>query len=82
MADDPVLGLVLMVGAVLYVVSIVWMLDRVARGVTKARSGDEIQSAVTGPVTDHMVLMIGVTLIGGLVLLVVLIAYGVLRAVG
>jgi len=29
-----------------------------------------------------MVLMIGVTLIGGLVLLVVLIAYGVLRAVG
>jgi len=37
MADDPVLGLVLMVGAVLYVVSIVWMLDRVARGVTKAR---------------------------------------------
>jgi len=82
MADDPVLGLVLMVGAVLYVVSIVWMLDRVARGVTKAGSGDEIESAVTGPVTDHMVLMIGVTLIGGLVLLVVLIAYGVLRAVG
>ena len=60
-------------------VSLVLMIDSAARGVSAAKSRDEVEIAITTPLSDHLLRHLGVTLIGGLIALVALIIYGFMR---
>ena len=51
-------------------------------GVNQARTPDEIAAAVTDPFVEHVTLLIVLVLIGGLIAVAGLIAWGVSRAAG
>ena len=78
----PLVGVPLAAGAVIYLLSAVRFLTRSMTRVDHARTPDEIASAVTEPFVEHMTLLIALMLIGGLVAVAGLIAWGVSRAAG
>jgi hypothetical protein len=78
----PLMGMPLAVGAVIYLSSNVRFLRRTMTGVNQARTPDEIAAAVTDPFVEHVTLLIVLVLIGGLIAVAGLIAWGVSRAAG
>ena len=78
----PLMGVPLAVGAVIYLSSNVRFLRRTMTGVNQARTPDEIAAAVTDPFVEHVTLLIVLVLIGGLIAVAGLIAWGVSRAAG
>jgi hypothetical protein len=80
LGEAPLLGVAMAVGGILYLASILSMLGRASRGISAATSAEEAELALTESMTDHQVRIIGVTLIGGLIAVVILIIYGVIQA--
>ena len=73
---------VLAIGALAYLLSAVRATSRAMTGVKQARTPDEIAAAVTDPFVEHMTILIVLGLIGGLIAVAALIAWGVTRAAG
>ena len=78
----PLVGVPLAAGAVIYLSSSVRFLTRTMTGVDHARTPDEIAAAVTDPFVEHVTLLIVLGLIGGLIAVAALIAWGVSRTAG
>ena len=78
----PVVGAPLALGAVVYLLGSLRFLARAKTGVDHARTPDEVASAVTDPFVEWMTLLIVLVLIGGLIAVMGLIAWGVGRAGG
>ena len=79
LAAAPVIGIATAVVVCLYLASVVLMLGRASRGISAATSPEELESALTVPMTDHAVRLMGAMLLGGLIAVVALIIYGVTR---
>jgi hypothetical protein len=80
--NEPVLGLAMTGAATVYLAGTIWAIIRSTRGVNRARTRDEITDAITEPTTELMILWMSLILIGGLIAVVALIAWGVSRAAG
>ncbi len=80
LASAPAIGLIMAALGVGWLAVIVRTLRQMSRRVSAATSTDEIGNALTEPLVDQYVIFIGVTLIGGLIVVVALIVYGVMLA--
>jgi hypothetical protein len=81
-ASAPIVGMLMAIGGLLYVAIVVIFLSRLSRSVTSAGPQDDIATAISEPLMDYMVTMAGVLLIGGLLVLIGLISWGVTEAAG
>jgi hypothetical protein len=70
----------MVIGGGIYLAVILRFLTRLSRTVTSTGSEDDIGTAVTESIVDYLGAVVGLTLIGGLVAVVVLIAWGVSQA--
>ena len=80
--NEPVLGLAMTGAATVYLAGTIWAIIRSTRGVNRAQTPDEITDAITEPTTELMVVWMSLILIGGLIAVIALIAWGVSRAAG
>jgi hypothetical protein len=76
----PLVGASMVIGGGIYLAVILRFLTRLSRTVTSTGSEDDIGTAVTESIVDYLGAVVGLTLIGGLVAVVVLIAWGVSQA--
>jgi hypothetical protein len=76
----PVVGVPLAAGAAVYLLSIVRFMTQAKRGIDQARTPDALAAAVTEPLIEHVTLVIVLVLIGGLIAVAALIAWGISRA--
>jgi hypothetical protein len=79
-ATATLVGVLLAVGAMIYLAVVVRFLTRASRSVDAAGPNDDIGTALTEPMVDYMSTLMGLLLIGGLVALVGLIVWGVTQA--
>jgi hypothetical protein len=80
LATEPIVGVVILIAGGIYLAGAVRFLARLSRSVSTAGPQDDIMAAMTEPLADYMSTLIGLLLIGGLVALVALIAWGVSQA--
>ena len=79
LADEPLVGVVLLVVGGIYAVILFRFLTRLSRSFTSVGAEGD-RAAAMAPVVDFIVTMVGLMLIGGLVAVVGLIVWGVSQA--
>jgi hypothetical protein len=79
LADEPLVGVVLLVGGGIYAVILFRFLTRLSRSVTSVGANGD-RAAAMEPAVDFTVTVVGLMLIGGLVAVVGLIVWGVSQA--
>jgi hypothetical protein len=79
-ASAPLVSLLMTIGVVIYVAVLVRLAIGLARSVTSPGSNADITTAMTEPVVNFTVTMVGLMLIGSLVAAVGLIIWGVSQA--
>jgi hypothetical protein len=79
LAEEPLVGVVLLVVGGIYAIILFRFLTRLSRSVTSAGAGGD-RAAAMAPAVDFTVTMVGLMLIGGLVAVVGLIVWGVSQA--
>jgi hypothetical protein len=79
LADEPLVGVALLVGGGIYVVILFRFLTRLSRSITSVGAGGDLTAAME-PAVDFTVTMVGLMLIGGLVAVIALIVWGVSQA--
>jgi hypothetical protein len=67
-------------GGLAYGASAVLSMMRISRAVSSSSLDADLGAAVTEPLIDHMTTLIGLTLLGGLLALVVLLVWAVTQA--
>ena len=80
LASAPLVGVLMAIGAAIYVAVLARLAIGLARSATSTGSNAEITTAMTEPVVDFTVTMVGMMLIGSLVAVVGLIVWGVSQA--
>ncbi len=76
----PAVGVLLVIAGVVYLAVARRFLTRAARSVSAAGPQEDIGTALTEPLVDYMTTIAGLVLIGGVVALIGLIAWGVTQA--
>lgn len=79
-ASAPLVGAVIAIAGLIHFAVLVRFLTRLSRSVTTAGPQEDLGTAMTEPLVDYMSAMTGLLLIGGLVAVVGLIAWGVSQA--
>jgi hypothetical protein len=80
LATAPLVGASMVIGGGIYLAVVVRFLTRLSRTVTSTGSEDDLGAAITEPFVDYLGTTVGLTLIGGVLAVVVLIAWGVSQA--
>jgi hypothetical protein len=80
--DLPVVAFPMAAAGIVYLWSTVRAIIRSTTAVNRARSSDEIATAITEPTTDLMIMWMSLILIGGLVAVAALLVWGISRAAG
>lgn len=77
---SPPAGVVVTVTGSVYLALLLGMLTRVSRSISSAGPGDDIGAAMTEPLGEYMVTLMGLVLIGGIAALVGLLVWAVSQA--
>jgi hypothetical protein len=77
----PPLGIVMVVTGSVYLAALIGFLTRASRSVSSAGPGDDIGAALTQPLGEYMISLIGLVLIGGLTAMVGLVVWAASQAV-
>ena len=76
LATAPLVRASMVIFGGIYLAIVLRFLTRLSRTVTSTGAEDDISTAVTEPLVDYLGTIVGLTLIGGIVAVVVLIAWG------
>jgi hypothetical protein len=77
---SPPAGVVVTVTGSIYLALLLGMLTRVSRSIRSAGPGDDIGAAMTEPLGEYMISVLGLVLIGGIAALVGLLVWAVSQA--
>jgi hypothetical protein len=80
LATAPIVGAPMAVGGAVYLAVVARFLTRASSSVSAAGPNDDIGSALTEPMVDYLSTIMGLVLIGGLLAMVGVIAWGVTQA--
>lgn len=76
----PIAGGLMLIAGVVYLAVVLRFLTRASRAVNAAGPQDDIGTALTDPLVEHMTTLMGVVLIGAVVAVAGLIVWGVTQA--